>query len=213
VFAKESFADELAAAAGRDPIEFRLAYLSDQRLKDVLQAVAQAANWETRASPGPQAGLTGVKTGRGVAVVNYTGTRVAEIAEVQVDTSNGNIQVNNFWVAQDCGLIINPKAVQAQLESNVIQGTSRTLKEQVVFDNSNVTSVDWKGYPILTYPEVPHVNTTLINHPDQPATGVGEPATTPVAAAISNAVFDAIGVRLRAVPFLPDTVLAAIAAA
>ncbi len=213
VFAKESFADELAASAGRDPIEFRMAYLSDQRVMDALQAVAQAANWETRPSPGPQAGLNGVKTGRGVAVVNYTGTRVAEVAEVQVDTSNGNIHVTRFWVAHDCGLIINPNAVKAQIESNIIQGTSRTLKEQVVFDNSNVTSVDWQGYPILTYPEVPQVNATLINHPDQPATGVGEPSTTPVAAAISNAVFDAIGVRLRAVPFLPDTVLAAISAA
>ncbi|HEY1297433.1 MAG TPA: molybdopterin cofactor-binding domain-containing protein [Chloroflexota bacterium] len=209
VFAKESFADELAAAAGRDPIEFRMAYLSDQRLKDALQAVAQAANWETRPSPAPGASLNGVKTGRGVALVNYLGTRVAEIAEVQVDTTKGDIRVTRFWVAHDCGLIINPKAVQGQIESNVIQGTSRTLKEEVVFDNSNVTSVDWRGYPILTYPEVPQINITLINRPDQPATGVGEPATTPVAAAISNAVFDATGVRLRALPYRPEDVLAA----
>jgi CO/xanthine dehydrogenase Mo-binding subunit len=209
VFAKESFADELAAAAGRDPVEFRMAYLSDQRLKDALQAVAQAANWETRPSPAPGAGLNGVKTGRGVAIVNYLGTRVAEVAEVQVDTAKGNIQVTRFWVAHDCGLVINPKAVQAQIESNVIQGTSRTLKEEVEFDNSNVTSVDWRGYPILTYPEVPQISSTLINRPDQPATGVGEPSTTPVAAAISNAVFDATGVRLRSLPFRPEAVLAA----
>ncbi|MBV9579062.1 MAG: xanthine dehydrogenase family protein molybdopterin-binding subunit [Chloroflexi bacterium] len=212
VFAKEAFADELAAAAGRDPIEFRMAYLSDQRLKDALQAVAQVANWETRPSPAPGASVNGVKTGRGVAIVNYLGTRVAEVAEVQVDTAKGNIQVTRFWVAHDCGLIINPKAVQAQIESNVIQGTSRTLKEEVIFDNSNVTSVDWRGYPILTYPEVPQVSYTLINRPDQPATGVGEPATTPVAAAISNAVFDATGVRLRDLPFTPDSVLAAFGA-
>jgi CO/xanthine dehydrogenase Mo-binding subunit len=208
VFAKEAFADELAAAAHRDPIEFRMAYLTDQRLKDAIQAVAQAANWETRPSPGAQAGLSGIKTGRGVAVVNYAGTRVAEIAEVQVDTAKGDIKVTRFWVAHDCGLIINPKAVQGQIESNIIQGTSRALKEQVVFDSSNVTSVDWRGYPILTYPEVPEVNVLLLNHPDQPATGVGEPATTPVAAAISNAVFDATGVRLRELPFRPDDVLA-----
>jgi CO/xanthine dehydrogenase Mo-binding subunit len=171
--------------------------------------VAQAANWETRPSPAPGASLNGVKTGRGVAVVNYfTGTRVAEIAEVQVDTAKGDIKVTRFWVAHDCGLIINPKAVQGQIESNIIQGTSRALKEQVVFDSSNVTSVDWRGYPILTYPEVPEVNVLLLNHPDQPATGVGEPATTPVAAAISNAVFDATGVRLRELPFRPDDVLA-----
>jgi CO/xanthine dehydrogenase Mo-binding subunit len=219
VFAKESFTDELAAAAKRDAVEFRLAYLTDQRVKDVLQAVAQAANWETRPSPAPQAGLNGIKTGRGVAVVLYddylnpgAGTRVAEIAEVQVDTTTGNIHVTQFWVAHDCGLMINPRAIQGQIESSIIQGTSRTLKEQVVFDNSNVTSVDWQGYPILTYPEVPKVNITLINHPEIPATGVGEPATTPVAAAISNAVFDATGVRLRNLPFRPDDVLAALSA-
>ena len=120
--------------------------------------------------------------------------------------------MSRFWVAHDCGLIINPKAVQAQIESNIIQGTSRTLKEEVVFDDSNVTSVDWRGYPILTYPEVPQVNVTLINRLDQPATGAGEPATTPVAAAISNAIFDATGVRVRTLPFRPDNVLGAMAA-
>jgi nicotinate dehydrogenase subunit B len=88
-------------------------------------------------------------------------------------------------------LIINPKAVQAQIESNIIQGSSRTLKEEVAYDDSNVTSVDWRGYPIMTYPEIPQVNITLINRPDQPAGGVGEPATCPVAAAISSAIFDA----------------------
>jgi nicotinate dehydrogenase subunit B len=214
VFAKEAFVDELAAAAGRDPIDFRMSYLSDQRLKDALMAVASAANWQTRASPSPGAAARGgVVTGRGVAVVDYNGTRVAEIAEVHVDTSTGNINVNQFWVAHDCGLIINPKAVQAQIESNIIQGTSRTIKEEVAFDDSNVTSVDWRGYPILTYPEIPQVNITLINRPEQPAGGVGEPATCPVAAAISNAIFDATGVRLRSLPFRPDAVKAALQAA
>jgi nicotinate dehydrogenase subunit B len=108
--------------------------------------------------------------------------------------------------------MINPKAVQAQVESNIIQASSRTLKEQVAFDNSNVTSLDWRSYPILTFPEVPQVNTILINRPDQPATGAGEGATCPVAAAISNAVFDATGVRLRSLPFRPDAVRAAFAA-
>ena len=214
IFAKEAFVDELAALAGRDPVDFRMAYLTDQRLKDVLTAVAQAANWQTRPSPGPQAGVRGgVVNGRGVALVNYNGTRVAEIADVSVDTSSGDIKVNQFWVAHDCGLIINPKAVQAQIESNIIQGTSRTLKEQVGFDDSNVTTVDWRGYPILTYPEIPAVNITLINRPDQPASGVGEPATCPVPAAISNAVFDATGVRLRTLPLRANSVQAAFAAA
>ena len=213
VFAKEAFVDELAAAAGTDPIEFRLAYLTDPRDKDALTAVANAANWDSRPSPAPRARLSGKTTGRGVALVNYEGTRVAEIAEVDVDPATGNVHVNQFWVAHDCGLIINPKAVQAQIESNIIQGTSRALKEEVAFDSSNVTSLDWRGYPILTYPEVPNVNITLINRPDQPATGVGEPATTPVAAAISNAIFDATGVRLRSLPFRPENVRSAFAAA
>jgi CO/xanthine dehydrogenase Mo-binding subunit len=213
VFAKEAFVDELAAAAGRDPVEFRMSYLTDDRLKDALNAVANAASWDARPSPSPQPAGADVVTGRGVALVNYNGTRVAEIAEVQVTRSTGDVRVTQFWVAHDCGLIINPKAVQAQIESNVIQGTSRTLKEEVTFDNSNVTSLDWRGYPILTYPEVPQVNAILLNRPDQPASGVGEPATCPVPAAISNAVFDATGVRLRSLPFRPEDVKAAFAAA
>jgi nicotinate dehydrogenase subunit B len=212
VYAKEAFVDELAAAAGRDPVEFRMAYLTDDRLKDALTAVASAANWETRPSPAPRSDAN-VVTGRGVALVNYLGTRVAEVAEVQVNHSTGDIRVTQFWVSHDCGLIINPKAVQAQIESNIVQATSRTLKEEVVFDNSNVTSVDWRGYPILTYPEVPQVNIVLLNRPDQPASGAGEPATCPAPAAISNAVFDATGVRLRSLPFRPDDVLAALSAA
>jgi len=124
-----------------------------------------------------------------------------------------DLVVTNSNAEGDCGLIINPNAVQAQIESNIIQGTSRTLKEEVAFDASNVTSVDWRGYPILTYPEIPQVNITLINRPDQPAGGVGEPATCPVAAAISNAIFDATGVRLRRVPLTPERVKAALARA
>jgi nicotinate dehydrogenase subunit B len=213
VFGKEAFVDELAAAAGRDPVEFRLASLTDKRDIDVLNAVASAANWETRPSPRAGATSTGISTGRGVAMVNYNGTHVAEVAEVQVNGSTGDVRVTRFWVAHDCGLIINPKAVQAQIESNIIQATSRTLKEEVTFDQSNVTSLDWVGYPILTYPEVPQVEAILINRPDQPATGAGEPATCPVPAAISNAIFDATGVRLRTLPLRPNNVQAAFAAA
>src|SRR5262249_40932775 len=149
----------------------------------------------------------------GVALTNRDGTLVAEIAQVQVNRATGEIRATNFWAAHDCGLIINPKAVQAQVESNIIQATSRTLKEEVAFDNSNVTSLDWRSYPILTFPEVPQIETILINRPDQPATGAGEGATIPVAAAISNAIFDATGVRLRSLPFRPEMVKAAMAAA
>jgi nicotinate dehydrogenase subunit B len=210
-FAMESFLDELASAAGVDPVEFRLRYITEPRLADVLTAAARAANWDSRPSPAPGAATQGsVAVGRGVAVVNRFGTYVAEVAQVQVNRSTGAIQVTNVWAAHDCGLIVNPKAVQAQVESNVIQATSRTLKEEVTFDSSNVTSLDWVGYPILTFPEVPHIETVLINHPEFPSSGVGEPATNPIGAAISNAVFDATGVRLRSMPFRPDRVLAAL---
>jgi CO/xanthine dehydrogenase Mo-binding subunit len=210
-FAMESFMDELAAAAGVDPVEFRLRYITDQRLADVLFAAAHAANWDSRPSPGPSAAMkSGIATGRGVALVSRFGTLVAEVAQVQVDRSTGAVQVTHVWAAHDCGLMVNPKAVQAQVESNVIQATSRTLKEEVTFDSSNVTSLDWIGYPILTYPEVPRIDTVLINPADFPSSGVGEPATNPMGAAISNAVFDATGVRMRSLPFRPDRVLAAL---
>ncbi len=207
-FAMEAFMDELAAAAGVDPVQFRLRYLTDSRMIDALNQVAAAAGWDSRPSPSGVSGA--IVRGRGVAIANRDDTRVAQIAEVTVNRQTGAISVDKVWCAHDCGLIINPKAVQAQVESNIIQATSRTLKEEVVFDSSNVTSLDWRGYPILTYPEVPAIETILINRPDQPATGAGEGATCPVGAAISNAVFDATGVRMRALPLKPDVVLAAL---
>jgi CO/xanthine dehydrogenase Mo-binding subunit len=145
-----------------------------------------------------------------VAIANRDDTLVAEVAEVEVNRATGAIRVTRFWCAHDCGLMINPKAVQAQVESNIIQATSRTLKEEVVFDSANVTSLDWRAYPILTFPEVPQIETNLINRPDKPATGAGEGATCPASAAIANAVFDATGVRLRSTPFKPEKVLAAL---
>jgi nicotinate dehydrogenase subunit B len=146
-------------------------------------------------------------------MANRDGTLIAEVAQVTVDATAGTVKVDHVWAAQDCGLIINPRAVQGQIESNIIQATSRTLKEEVQFDQSSVTSLDWRSYQILTFPEVPQVDIVLLNRPDQPATGVGEAATCPVAAAISNAIFDATGVRLRSLPFKADSVRAAMAAA
>src|SRR5262249_35198808 len=155
-------------------------------------AAADAANWDTRPSPNFDVvnSRDSVVTGRGVAVANRDGTLVAEVARVEVDRSTGDVRAVQFWAAQDCGLIVNPAGVQAQVEGNIIQATSRTLKEEVTFDSSNVTSLDWRDYPILTYPEVPRIQTILINRSDQRSTGVGEAATNPVPAAISNAVFD-----------------------
>jgi nicotinate dehydrogenase subunit B len=206
-FANEAFMDELAAAAGADPIEFRLRHMNDQRGIAVLKAAAARARWAPR--PSPNKARSGA--GRGVSYVKYENVRtyVAAVAEVEADRASGAIRVKRVVVAHDCGLIINPDGVKAQIEGNVIQTVSRTLKEEIKFNRSRVTSVDWATYPILTFPEVPDVEMELINRPQEPAWGAGEPAAAVVPSAISNAVFDAIGVRLRTVPFTPDRVKAA----
>ena len=209
-FASESFMDELAAALNTDPIEFRLRYVKDPRDIAVIKAAAERAGWQTR--PSPQRDQTGEQvSGRGIAYAQRNGTRVAMIAEVDVDRGSGKIRVRKFTVAHDCGQIINPRGVRMAVEGNVVQGISRTLWEEVKFDNKNVTSVDWQTYPILDITETPdEVNVVLINHPEIAQSGAGEPSSRPVAAAIANAIFDATGVRIRRVPFSPDHVKSAL---
>src|SRR5262249_13699588 len=155
-FANESFMDELAAAAGADPLDFRLRHLNDPRARAVLTAAAERAGWQTRLhSRHGQAG--GLSTGLGVAFGQYEGTEayVATVAEVEVDTASGAVRARRIVVAHDCGLIINPDGVSNQVEGNVIQSLSRALKEEVRFDETRITSVDWPSYPILTFSEVP----------------------------------------------------------
>lgn len=209
-FANESFMDELAAAAGVDPLEYRLRYIPEPREREVLQAAAERATWESRPSPRKDASL--VAEGRGVAFARYENDQaiVACIAEVQVERASGIVRVKRIVVAHDCGLIINPDGVRNQIEGNVIQALSRALKEEVRFDERRITSVDWQTYPILTFSEVPEIEIVLINRPDQPAIGAGEPATVTTAAAVANAIFDATGIRLREIPFTPQRVQSAI---
>jgi CO/xanthine dehydrogenase Mo-binding subunit len=130
--------------------------------------------------------------------------------DVTVDPASGRIAVARVVCAHDCGLVVNPDALKNQIEGCIVQTISRTLHEEVTFDRSRVTSVDWVSYPILRFPEAPQIDVILIDRPDQPLLGAGEAATTPVAAAIANAVFDATGVRLRRVPFTPERVRAAL---
>jgi CO/xanthine dehydrogenase Mo-binding subunit len=207
-FANESFMDELAAAAGVDPLEFRLRHQSDARARAVLESVAKRADWSTR--PSPQGGK--VKSGRGIAFVQYDRTEayVAAVADVDVNPADGEVRVKRVTVAHDCGLIINPDGLRNQIEGNVIQAMSRTLKEEVKFDRSVVTSLDWTLYPILRFPEIPEVIIELINRPDQPAVGAGEATTSAIPPAIANAIFNATGVRLRTIPFTPERVKAAL---
>ncbi|MBE3067947.1 MAG: xanthine dehydrogenase family protein molybdopterin-binding subunit [Chloroflexi bacterium] len=209
-FANESFMDELAAAAGVDALEFRLRVLADARAREVLKAAAEKAGWEARPSlPGKKKKLA---EGRGVAFAWYENDQaiVACVAHVQVDTTSGAVRVKRMVVAHDCGLIINPDGLKNQIEGNTIQSLSRALKEEVKFDEMRVKSVDWDSYPILTFSEVPEVEIVLINRPDQPALGAGEPSTITTAAAVANAIFDATGARLRQIPFTPERVKAAL---
>jgi CO/xanthine dehydrogenase Mo-binding subunit len=204
-FANESFMDELAYTAGADPIEFRLRHLSDPRAVAVVKAVAQLAKWEARVanSKNANAAAAGPAHGLGMAFVQYEGTEayVAAIVDVDVDVSAHTVRVTRAYVAHDCGLIVNPDGLRNQIEGNVIQGISRTLKEAVTFDRSRVTSVDWRSYPIITFAEVPDsIEIELIDHPELPSVGAGEAATSPIPGAIANAIFDATGKRLRDVP-------------
>jgi nicotinate dehydrogenase subunit B len=132
------------------------------------------------------------------------------VADVEVDKSTGKVAVQRITVAHDCGLIVNPDGVKNQVEGNVIQGVSRALLEEVAFDGTGVTSLDWASYPILKFADVPNVDIALINRQDVAPLGAGELATVPVPAAIANAIFDATGVRLREVPFTPKRILAAL---
>jgi CO/xanthine dehydrogenase Mo-binding subunit len=220
--AVEQFMDELAAAAGADPVEFRLKYLKDQRAIDVVNKVAELSGWQSRpAGSGSATPVSGgatpasgssVVSGRGFAFSQYESefTYLAMVAEVDVDRSNGNVRVKRVSVAHDCGQIINPDGLKNQIEGNVIQGTSRALKEMITWDDHKLTSIDWDTYSILTFPEVPEVDIALIDRPDQPPLGAGEPTICLVPAAIGNAIFDATGARVRSVPYRPETVQAAL---
>jgi nicotinate dehydrogenase subunit B len=203
-FANESFMDELAAAAHIDPLEFRLRHLDDPRAIEVLRIAAQNADWGAALPQGE---------GQGIAFARYENEEayVATVAQVHVDTKSGEVRVKHIVVAHDCGLIINPDGLRNQIEGNVIQSASRALKEQVTWDESHITSLDWDSYPILKFTEVPEVEVVLIDHPDQPATGAGEPSTITTAPAIANAIFAATGARVREIPFTPQRVHAALA--
>lgn len=212
-FANESFVDEVAAAAGKDPVAFRLGYLTNERSRAVVQAAAQTAGWQARVAHSAPQTLGNSARGRGFAYIRYQNehTFVALVCDVAVNLVSGKITVEKVAVAHDCGQLINPDGATNQIEGGIVQTISRTLIEDVTFDASRVTSTDWVSYPIIKFPDVPQIVVTLINHPEAPPWGAGEMAPAVVPAAIGNAVFDAIGVRLRSVPFLPKKVLAALA--
>jgi CO/xanthine dehydrogenase Mo-binding subunit len=207
--------DEIAAAAKADPVAFRLRHLGDERLRTVVRSAAEAAKWDARPSPRPDAPATGLARGRGISCVLYEGDNgyVAIVAEVEVDQATGTITVTRLVGAQDSGPISNPDGVKNQFEGGALHGMSRALFEEVAWSDQRVTSVDWRSYRTFAVgSRTPVVEAVLVNQPSAPANGAGETAITVVAAAIGNAVFDATGARLREIPFTPARVKAALSA-
>ncbi len=217
-FAHESFMDEVAARVKADPVAYRLRHLRDPRLIDVVNAAAKTARWEARPSPAPGNRRSGIARGRGFASVGmeagiYTNGWVAMAVDVEVNYESGAVVVKRLFIASDCGPISNPDGLRNQLEGAALQGMSRALSEEVTWDAQKITSVDWRSYPILSLgTEMPVIETVLIDRPGENATGAGEYASAPIAAALGNAIFDATGVRLRQVPFTPARVKQALAA-
>ena len=199
VFAIESFLDEIAAERGEDPVAFRLRHLGDERAKDVIRAAARRAKWKPEMQPG-------IGYGAGFARYKNTGAYCAVIAEIE---GAEDISVRKLTLAVDVGEAINPDGVINQIEGGAIQATSWVLKERVRFDLQRITSTSWTGYPILRFSEVPDVEVELIQRPQMDPLGAGEAAHGPVTAAIANAVFDALGVRVRHLPITRDGLIAA----
>jgi CO/xanthine dehydrogenase Mo-binding subunit len=202
VFAIESFMDELAQAAGADPVAFRLRHLVDERARAVIKAAAEKAGWP--AGQGPW----GNGRGRGIAFAQYKNRQAyaAVVVDLRVDAASGRIHLERAVIAADAGQIINPDGLSNQLEGGFVQAASQTLHEQVTWDRHGIVSLDWDTYPILRFPDAPRMETVLLDRPDQPHVGAGEAAQGPTPAAIANAVFAAVGVRLRQIPFTPERV-------
>jgi len=215
-FAHESFIDEVAAHLKADPVAYRLRHLNHPRLAGAIAAAAKTAGWDARPSPRPNIPRTGLVRGRGMACVCYEGDNgyVAMVAEVEVDRVSGRVRVLRLVVGQDVGPISNSDGLRNQIEGGALQGISRAMGEEVIWDAEKITSVDWRSYRTLSAGfEAPTVDIMLVNQPDADACGSGETAITVVAGALGNAIFDATGVRIREVPFTPERVAAAIAAA
>lgn len=216
-FAHESFIDELATAAQVDPVEYRLRYLTDNRAIDLVRAVAEKAKWTPRTRWGTEGGEGDLLYGRGFAYALYVHGKFpgvpaawsAWVADVAVNKKTGVIAVTRITVGQDTGMMVNPDGVRHQIHGNVIQSISRVLKEKVDFSATEVESVEWGGYPILTFPELPDIDVLMLPRQNEEPRGAGESASVPSAAAIVNAVYDATGLRFRELPLTPDKVLAA----
>jgi CO/xanthine dehydrogenase Mo-binding subunit len=207
VFSIEGFVDEMALAASVDPVAFRLRYLNDPRARDVVSLAAEKFGWHSGER-------LPIGRGRGFAFARYKtlAAYTAVAAELEVDRESGELRLLRFVAANDSGEIVNPDAVRNQIEGGIVQSASWTLHESVAFDDMAVTDRDWSTYQILRFPDLPEtVEVHLIDRPGEPFLGTGEAAQGPAAAAIGNALANAIGMRIRNLPFTPDRVRSAIA--
>ena len=211
-FASEQTIDELAVAAKMDPLEFRRKNIGDARWLGVLNAAAEAAGWRPKVS-GSAMSNAEIVTGRGIGLGTHHVSYGAAVADIEVNKRTGNIVATRVYGALDAGQVINPALVEAQIMGQMIQAVSRTLKEEVLFDKTGVTSLDWVSYPVLRFAEHPDVVPVVVQRLDEPSTGAGEEVMGATTAAIANAFFDATGVRLRQYPMTPERVKAALNAA
>jgi nicotinate dehydrogenase subunit B len=219
-FAHESYIDELATAAGVDPLTFRLRYLDDPRARELLQATAAKAGWKMHEQPQQQGADGDILYGQGVAWARYVHSKwpgfgaawAAWIADVEVNKRTGEVHVKRVVVGHDAGLTINPAGVEHQIHGNVVQTTSRAMLEQVPTERerNTVATREWGSYPILSFRQVPVIEVMQMPRHNEPALGAGESASVPGTAAIANAIFDATGVRFRQPPFTPEVVRAAL---
>ena len=213
VFALESFIDELAMMAGADPVAFRLRHLTDVRARAVIETAATKAGWAANPQRGLAADATGkLKRGRGLGFAKYKNLAVycAVVVDLEADPGNGNVRVIKATAAADAGQVVNPDGFRNQIEGGIVQSTSWTLLEAVNFDSTRMLTRTWTDYPILRFAEVPALDVTLINRPEERSLGVGEGSQGPTAAAIANAFFNATGKRVRDLPLNPARVKAAL---
>jgi nicotinate dehydrogenase subunit B len=208
-FASEQAIDQLAYLLKMDPWEFRQRNIKDERWLGVLNAVARAANWKPRPAAGNLSSAK-IVSGRGIGIGTHLASYGAAVAEIEVNKETGRITAKHMYGAIDAGLAVNPGNIENQISGQLIQTVSRVLKEEVTFNTTNVTSLDWNTYPILRFEEAPQVTPIVVQRVNERSTGAGEEVMAGAAAAIANAFFDATGVRMQEFPLTPVRVLAAL---
>jgi len=208
-FTAEQAIDRLARMLDMDPYQFRLRNIRDERWQGVLDAVARASNWTSRA---PASNLSGdrIVRGRGIGLGTHLQSWGGAVAEIEVDKDSGVIRVLEMYGAIDAGLTVNTGNVESQISAQLVQTVSRMLKEEVTMSTTNVTSLDWASYPILRFDESPRVTPIVVQRINEPSAGAGEEVMAAAAGAIANAFHDATGVQMTAYPMTPDRVRAAL---